>query len=489
MSTPKPRNAIILARISDDRAGDEKGVSDQVADGRKLARRLGWRVGPDTTHIVIENDTSAFRRHKVRLPDGRVELRTVRPGFRRVLDLLGGGAADGLVALDLDRAARDPRDLEDLIDTVEARVPRVPVESVTGSLKLANDADVAMARVMVAIANKSSRDTSRRVARAQLRLAEEGRRNGGARPYGHNLDGTVHPEEAEVIREATEAILSGVGLRRVAKELNARGVTPLRAKRWATSTLRSLLQQPRLAGLASWNGQVIEGVTPWCEPILQRGQWEAVRAVLRDPGRRVSPGPIPKHLLSHLALCGHESHPDDDRPTVVHGWSGSNGRRVASYRCMTRTNHLSCTSTVLDDYVTRQVIDKLSQPDAAELLAPRMEVDTAGLAKKANSLRTRLSELGDLVESGDMPAAEYRQRKTRLSDQLARVEGEMTAAAGTSPLVGIAGRKDASEVWAGLDLGRKKAVIDVLMTVVVLPARRRGREFDPDRVRIDWRKR
>jgi hypothetical protein len=44
-----------------------------------------------------------------------------------------------LLALDLDRIARDPRDLEDLIDVVESHTPHVPVESVTGSLRLANE--------------------------------------------------------------------------------------------------------------------------------------------------------------------------------------------------------------------------------------------------------------------------------------------------------------------------------------------------------------
>jgi hypothetical protein len=52
-----------------------------------------------------------------------------------------------LVALDLDRLARDPRDLEDLMDVVEASSPRIPVQSVTGPLRLDNNADVAMARV------------------------------------------------------------------------------------------------------------------------------------------------------------------------------------------------------------------------------------------------------------------------------------------------------------------------------------------------------
>jgi site-specific DNA recombinase len=67
-----------------------------------------------------------------------------------------------LIPLDLDRAMRDPRDLEDLIDLIEQSSPRIPVESVSGSLRLANDADVTVAQVMCAVANKASRDTARR---------------------------------------------------------------------------------------------------------------------------------------------------------------------------------------------------------------------------------------------------------------------------------------------------------------------------------------
>ena len=224
-TTPKPKAAVLLARISDDRNGEERGVTDQVADGRKYARRLGWKIGPDATHVLVENDTSAFKRKRIRLPDGRVELRTVRPKFRKVLDLLASGQADGLIAVDLDRTARDPRDLEDLIDVVEAKAPHIPVESVSGSLKLANDADVTMARVLVAVANKSSRDTSRRVSRSRLRQASEGRFGGGARRYGHELDGTIRSDEAEVLQKAAELVLSGVGLIGIVKDLNARGST------------------------------------------------------------------------------------------------------------------------------------------------------------------------------------------------------------------------------------------------------------------------
>ena len=82
-----------------------------------------------------------------------------------------------MIAYDLDRAVRDPRDLEDLID---AKVlGGFTVRSVTGSLRLDTDSDVAMARVLVAMANKSSADTARRVARAAKQQAIEGSWHGG----------------------------------------------------------------------------------------------------------------------------------------------------------------------------------------------------------------------------------------------------------------------------------------------------------------------
>jgi DNA invertase Pin-like site-specific DNA recombinase len=114
---------------------------------------------------------------------------------------VASGKADGLIAVDLDRACRDPRDLEDLIDVVEQS--GCPVESVSGSLRLASDADVTMARVMVAMANKSSRDTARRVADRRRQKAVAGEPGGGRRAFGYAADGLrVAESEARELRRA-----------------------------------------------------------------------------------------------------------------------------------------------------------------------------------------------------------------------------------------------------------------------------------------------
>lgn len=149
-----------------------------------------------------------------------------------------------------------------------------------------------------------------------------------------------------------------------------------------------------------------------------------------------------------------------------------------------RVRSLSCASGPLEAFVEAAVIERLSRPDAGELLVPRADVDVSALAQEANSLRARLINLGDVLESGDMSPAEYRSRKERLTKKLGAIEAEMTAAAGTSPLAGIAGRPDAADIWDGFSLAQRRAVIDTLVEVVVLPAEKRGKDFDRNRVAL-----
>jgi site-specific DNA recombinase len=260
----KPTRAVLLVRISDDKAQDAKGVGRQEQDGRALGERLGWGIA----EVIVENDTSAYKRRKIKLPDGSSALRTVRPGFRSAIDKLASGERDGLLAYDLDRVARDPRDLEDLIDVVESRHPRIPVASVTGSLRLDDDGGVAMARVMVAIANKSSRDTARRVARKHEELAKEGKWNGGGfRGYGFSTEGhAILEEEADILREIGARILGdwdgwtakqraaidpevGESLNSIAADLERRKVPSATGVPWSGRSVGSVISKPSVAGL------------------------------------------------------------------------------------------------------------------------------------------------------------------------------------------------------------------------------------------------
>src|SRR5258708_36496986 len=134
-----PARADIYLRLSDFRDDDDFGGRE--AKLRQEAARVGW----DVSRVVVENDlvrngngrarpASAFKRKRIVTPSGRTELRTIRPGFRSVLDDLMAGRVSAVLAEDLDRAARDPRDLEDLIDACAER--GASARSLSGSLML-----------------------------------------------------------------------------------------------------------------------------------------------------------------------------------------------------------------------------------------------------------------------------------------------------------------------------------------------------------------
>jgi len=404
-----------------------------------------------------------------------------------MLDYLDGGQADALIALDLDRAARDPRDLEDLIDVVEASSPRLPVESVTGSLRLANDADVTMARVMVAVGNKSSRDTARRVAAARERDAAKGKYGGGRRPYGYEADGvTVRECEAAEVRKAAEATLSQVSLREITASLREREVPTVTGAPWSTGAVRDILLRPRNAGLAVYRGTVVSQ-DAW-PSILDEATWRGVCAILEDPARRTTPGNAPRWLGSLLYRCG----ACDDGTTVAVG-QGSRRTSGPRYACKV-ASHLSRSAIPTDELVSRTIIHRLARPDAADLLATPLaaKADIADLQRQVTALRARKTGLARMYAAGAIDDAQLTAGSAELGRELAKAEAELHTISERDPLAGLAGQPDAAQVWAGLPLGTRRAIIRLLADVTLLAGRKGGRlpggsYFDPNSVRIEWR--
>ena len=139
----------------------------------------------------------------------------------------------------------------------------------------------------------------------------------------------------------------------------------------------------------------------------------------------------------------------------------------------------------VDPWVSEVIIGRLSRPDLADLCAPRRP-DLAPLHREAASIRRNLDEMaGDralgLVTREQMIAA-----TKRGSDRLAEIEAQLAASASTSALAPFAAAGEARAVWEGLDVARRRAVIDALTPVILHPAGRGARVFDPGTVEIPW---
>jgi site-specific DNA recombinase len=71
------------------------------------------------------------------------------------------------------------------------------------------------------------------------------------------------------------------------------------------------------------------------------------------------------------------------------------------------------------------------------------------------------------------------QRGTEIAATLAKVGWR-------SPLAALEGG-DIAALWEGFPLAQKRAILDVVADITVLPTKPTTRGFDPDGVRIDWK--
>lgn len=480
----------LYLRLSDGR-NENGSFIDREAKLRQRAEQRGWAVN----RVVIENDlmngsksASAFKRRKIRLADGSTVMRVWRPGFRSMLNDLATGEANAILAEDLDRTMRDPRDAQDLIDAI--RDCRGNAHSLSGSLSLTDggtDAEILMTEVMVSVGRKSSADTARRVSAGRERSARNGKFGGGRRPYGFGPDGvTVCEHEASAIRDMATAVLGGQSLRTIAYDLRMRGEPTVTGAPWQPTMIKEILSRLRNIARMTYKGEDA-GPAPWA-PILTVDEYTAVCDRLHSPDRDQTPGRAPRWLLSGMArcVCGTEL-------------EASNARQ--SYRCKALRDgpggggHVRRNAQLLEQYVAQQVVERLSDRDAFDLLvkARRPNIDVDGLRAEAKVLRGRLEDLGAAFAEGEIDRATLAAGTKRLKSKLEVIDGQLSEATSVSPIAclvspfnELAHFADTAAKWLQLPLGDRRAIVDQMMTVTVLPTDRRP-GFNPAHVRIEWK--
>src|ERR1700674_649767 len=329
----------IYARISEDRA-DGAGVDRQLADCRALVKRNGWGKAQEYT----DNNFSAF--------SGKV-----RPAYAQMLEAITAGIIGRIVVYNIDRLYRQPRELEALIELADKG--QLSVVTCQGDMNLSTDDGITMARVLVAMANKASRDTSRRVKRMKQDARAKGLPNGGPRAFGWKatpvLDASgkpvlnkkglprmnlrenePEPKEAALLSQAVNDLLAGVSLNEVARRWNTAGVKQPQTGRaaWTADGIRQLVANPRHAGLVGhrvhegdqFARPVVVGKAAW-PAIIDHDRWERLQAVLMQRG---AAGRVPRRrsLLTGLVHCGQCGR------TMVRGGGRAGGTQIRKvWRC------------------------------------------------------------------------------------------------------------------------------------------------------------
>lgn len=450
--------AIIYARQSLDRNGEGAAVERQIADCRALAERRGW----DVTEVLTDNDISASTGAK-------------RPGYTKLLDLMAAGTVDVVIVWHVDRLTRRLVDLEHIIALCEQTGVRLA--TVTGDLDLATDTGRMLARILASVARGEVERKGARQRRANRQRAEKGHVGWTRRPFGYDREGDrihVVDDEADLIRKAARDVLAGRPLGTIVKDWNAAGVTTTPGGRWGTTQLRRLLMNPRHIGRAVYRGEDM-GAGTW-EPILDDDTFTRLEEILNDPGRRTSNTTERKYLLSGLMLCGVCGKPCYASPY------GPKGRRYLVYRC--HAYHLTRRLDRVDQVVEDTVKVTLTHPGIIARLTPNVDVEA--LRAEVVELRERRDALAGLLAEGLMSGQAVREQAGKITTRIRAVEDAITTAVGDNPAARLAAAPDVAAAWDALDLATKRAVVETLMTVTLLPAGK-GVRFNDEHVQMEPR--
>lgn len=454
----------IYLRISDDRDGTQTATERQRQDCIKYAESRGWEV----VDVFEDVDLSAYKR-KVK-----------RPEFERMLTSVRELQVDRVLAWKVDRLTRRMRDIVRLDDACEevgayisTVVENIDTQQPTGRFVL---------ELLVAQARMESENASVRIKRKEAERAAKGLPStGGYRLYGYTKDrSAVIPEEALLVREAATRILAGETLGGVCWDWKRRGVVSVLGGAWSKHVLRGYLLRPAVAGFREHEGLLVKGTWPG---IISEVEHRRLVAVLTDPARltRVT---ARRYLLTGIVRCGRCQQPmvgrprDDKTPRYV-----CNKQPQLSANCGALTRLCG----PVDDLVKHAIFDFLDGVDLSEFVEGRE--DTSGVLVEA--LREDEESLAQLhtdyyVEKA-VDRVQFMATRGALQDRIRSRRQQLARQSGRSMLSELAGQ-DIRAMWDEKGIDWQRAVIAALIAAVeLLPARRGYNQFDPTKVRIEWR--
>ncbi|MFC8654274.1 recombinase family protein [Streptomyces parvus] len=475
------RKVGIYTRISRDDEGDALGVARQRQDCERLADLRSWQA----VKVYEDNDVSAFKRN------------VVRDEFELMLKDLRAGLIDGIVAYDLDRLARQPRDLERLIEIFDERA-RLSFATVTNDINIATPDGRTMARIMVAFANKSSHDASRRIRRKHLELAQQGKDSGGPAPYGWRRDARneVDPKAAQAIRQAQREILAGVRIGTIRQRWWEEGLGNPRAgtKRMAHHHVEHILTNPRLVGYRTYHGEILYGedgkpvLGEW-ESINTLEEWEAVCAVVAE--RKLdypNKNRARKYLLSGIARCALCK--TKIRGQTNHKWKPESKASRYKYQCSVVNGGCGKVGRIgepVDRLIVQLVLEEQREraataatpgeqrwPQEHDLELVSQEITQLIEAEKAKQIS--VSTLLQMLPSKERERDELKLSRTRFYKEQKQAEAQ----AGAENLT--------AEEFFDLPIERQQEIIlHSLSAVMISPAGRGRRVFDPSLIEPVWR--
>jgi site-specific DNA recombinase len=470
--------AAVYVRISRDNEGDELGVDRQKPPCLKLAEAKGAEV----VRVFVDNDLSAYSGRR-------------RPEYEEMLKWVREGKLDMLIAWDADRFTRQPRENEDLIELAERYGTQLATTQ--GEYDLATPVGRMSFRIKGSIARYESEHRAERLRLKHAELRASGAFHGGNRGFGHNhvpviVDGKMryrvelHDEEAKEIRAAVKYLLAGGSLYQISVDWGNRPIQRPQGGHWDTARLRKLFTTPRIAGLRQNGNEVVEAQWP---AIIDRDTWEQLRAILGLPPKQKGPKEPRTYLLPNIMSCGHCGKPMRSMAHMGH----------PSYFCRKERGgcgRLHRFAKPIDDFIRDAALTALANPEFRTKLEAAYEPDHEGevsaLVAKRDAAVFRLKMLRDMAgdPTADFDLDDFTHAKRNLNAIIEESNAKLGELQTTNALVDLPESYELlQEAWKRWDLSRRRAVIRMCISEIVLKSPGRGKKFQPtlEHIEVVWR--
>jgi site-specific DNA recombinase len=454
--------AVIYCRISNDAEGEALGVSRQEADCRTLADARGWEV----IETCADNDISASGKK-------------VRPCWEHVLDLIGSGKVDALIAYSSSRLYRRPADLGRLLRAINGKAFEVATVA-SGKIDLSTADGRMVANLLVSIDQGELERVSERQTRKRKELREAGLFLGGRIPFGYEVKDSKLvpvPAEAKAIRDATKRLLNAATLTEIADDWNAKSIYAVaNGKPWTISHLRKTLQTPKPGILADSDHQKLLA-------------WFESNKVSPD-SRRARHGSYMLHGLASCGECG----------ALLQGRPNSG---IPRYVCIKtdgtkQTYHMG---------IQARAVEYLVGVEASHRYIPKpqtlLDLQSPLLAER-EALEAKLKELGQMWAENTLGPEAFQSAEKNLRDKLQALDESLRQLEPPSepidwPLVWD-DEESPMNIWAQsgftdvrMDVATRKPKVrewisTLVQEIVIEPARRKSNAVDLSRVHIIWRK-
>lgn len=314
------------------------------------------------------------------IDDGYSAKDLERPEMKRMLKHIEQGLIDCVLVYRLDRLTRSVLDLYKLLEIFEKH--NCKFKSATEVY----DTTTAMGRMFItivaALAQWERENLAERVRMGMQEKARQGKWVINVAPYGYDIDRTtdtlvINQQEAVVVRKIYDMYLSGIGMRKIAVELNDLNIPTKSGATWNDHKIRYILTNPLYIGTMRYNYRVnkenyfeVENAVP---AIIPEEMFEKVQKII-EKRRSVHPkATTSEFVFSGVAKCARCGAPLAGK----YGFSrrGEKIHRPRSYYCTKQRIGLCDQPNMSERFIEQQFLRFLRDVQFNEQLLVNIESD------------------------------------------------------------------------------------------------------------------